>query len=144
MTEPEAEEAIYQQWKAGWEAQHPANQADPQYVPWCLEDEVVDFSQLGELGAWARVSIEYSTRQQVTHGQPSKSEVRGNVFVQLFAPANEGTGKLARLSDHVRKALAKKSLGDLYLYDGAPRKMPTDGRWAMRTVVIPFRYTETT
>lgn len=141
MTEPEAEEAIYQQWKTGWEALHGPG---PQVVPFCLEDEVYDVSQLGPLGAWARVSIEYSTRAQVTHGQPSKSEVRGNIFVQLFAPQNEGTGKLARLSADVRTALAKKSLGDLYTYDGRPVKMPTDGRWAMRLVVVPFRYTETT
>lgn len=149
MTEEEAITAICQQWKDGWEALHPRDADtyqnvadDPLYVPWTLQDEIYDVADLGALGVWARVTIQHTTREQTTQGRPSQDECTGNVFVQLFGPQNEGVGKLVRLAEHVRAAIAKKDLNGLQLYSGRSQEMPTDGKWALRMVVVPFRYTQ--
>lgn len=143
MTELEEAEAIYQQWQSGWSVLHPDIAGDPARVPFSFDDED-DRPQdrVGPLGCWAVVSIRHSTREQATQGSPSRDDVTGNIIVQLFGPKNEGVGKLATLADHVRKVLAKKSLGDVETYAGRTGEVPSKDAWAMRVVVIPFVTTE--
>lgn len=149
MTEREAIEAILQRWKTGWQVLHPgsANDTDtpldinePLCVPWTTSNEIWPTELLGALGAWARISVDFTTSQQTTLGTPSKDEYRGNVFVQLFGPLGSGDGLLADLAEDARRVLHKKRIGELNLYVGRSEPGASDGRWAMRVVVIPFRY----
>lgn len=145
MNEREAVEAILEEWADGWDLLHPGNVSDPEYCPWT--DQNVDFTteQLGALGAWARISINHTTRAQVTSGAVGsrKFDTRGQVFVQLFAPVGNSLGRLADLAGDVREVLEGKRLGALNLYAGASQPLPDDGTWARSVVVVSFRYTET-
>lgn len=152
MTELQAIEAVYQRWKDGWELLHPRNAGgypnvanDPLFVPYALDDE--DFQPipgtLGLLGCWATVVVRHSTRDQTTQGSPSRDDVIGNVFVQLFGPKNIGVARLVALAHDVRTVLAKKSIDDLELREGRTNEgTKKDAAWAMRVVVVPFTYTE--
>ncbi len=152
MTEREAIEAILEQWKTGWQTLHPGSANDdetprdltePLCVPWTTENEAFTTDQLGALGAWARISVSPSTGDQATCGTIATEEYRGSIMVQLFAPANAGVGLLAGLAEDVRTALHRKRLGSLITYVGRSEPVPTDGAWAMRSVVIPYLYTQT-
>lgn len=141
MTELEAIQAIYTRFIAGWGVLHPDIDGDPARVPFALDDEDYKPTDLGELGAWATVVIRHSTRNQATQGTPSSDECRGSVFVQLFGPKNEGTTKLLQLAEHVRTVLAKQRIGEVNMYAGrSAEATKKDAAWAMRVVVIPFRY----
>ena len=135
MTEREAIEAILEQWKTGWEAAYPA-------VPWTTRNE--QFTTDG-LTSWVRITVSHTTSDQTTCGSaPSrKFERRGNVFVQLFAPVDAGYGTLADYAQTVRTVLEGVRLEELNLYAARTEEQPTDGAWAMATVVVPFRYTQT-
>jgi hypothetical protein len=145
MTEIEAINAILSQWKTGWQALHPTSESDPQYVPWTTTNEDFAPDQLGALGAWARISVQHTAAEQATMGSaPSrKFERRGNVFVQLFAPKNNGVALLATLAEDVRTVLEGGRLGEVNIYAGRTVELPEDGVWAMATVILPFRYTRT-
>lgn len=144
MTEREAIEGTYQLFAEGWAALHPGDPSDPNHVPYTFRDEVFGADQLGALEAWVRVSIQHTASDQVTHGSaPSrKFERRGNVFVQVFAPIDQGVGLLATLAGDARTVLEGQRIDDLCIYAGRTEESPGDGRWAMTVVVLPFRYTE--
>lgn len=157
MNQSESRLAILQQWETGWDALHPADPVDPEdpatFVPYTYDNEAFTTDALGRLGAWVRVAIQDSTRQQATMGSaPSrKFETRGRVFVQIFTPIDAGQALQATLADDVRTVLEGVRLGDLLLYDGVTRgenwfttgPSRTDGVWAQATVVIEFKYTDT-
>lgn len=145
MTEAQAIQAILAQWESGWDDLHPQSSADPDYVPYTYTNEAFEPASLGDLGAWARVSIVHTAGAQVTQGSaPSrKFERRGNVFVQLFAPIDNGVAVLAGLSDDVRTTLEGQRLEDLNLYEGRTEELPEDGIWARRVIVVRFRYVDT-
>jgi hypothetical protein len=145
VTEREAIEAILQRWEDEWEALHPADTGDLDCVPWYAGNEAHDPADLGALGAWARINVIHTVAEQTTHGSaPSRKwERRGNIFVQLFAPIDAGVGLLAELADDVRTALEGFRSGALCTYGGRTQEGAEDGVWAMSTVVVSFRYTET-
>lgn len=145
MTEREAIEAILETWESGWETLHPVATTDPACVPWTTTNEDFQADQLGALGAWARVSIIHTTADQVTMGDVGtrKFDRRGNVYVQLFAPVGSGVGLLADLAGDVRSVLEGVRLSGLTLHAGRTQEGAEDSRWAMHTVVIGFRYTDT-
>lgn len=145
MNERQAIEAIYGRWESAWQAIHPAIASDPAFVPYTFRNEAFTPDQLGVLGSWARVSVIHTSAEQITFGDVGtrKFERRGSVFVQLFAPIGSGVGKLADLAHDVRGALEGRRLGDLNLKAARTVEVPEDGRWAMSTVVVEFRYVET-
>jgi hypothetical protein len=145
VTELEAIQAILGQWETGWDALHPQDTDDPDCVPYTYTNESFSTDQLGDLGAWARVSIIHTSASQLTQGSAPyrKWERRGNVFVQLFAPINQGAATLAELSDDVRTALEGHRLENLNLYEGRTEEVPDDGAWSRRVVVVRFRYVDT-
>lgn len=147
VTEREAIEAILDQWKTGWEALHAgsASPTDPPAataVPWTTRNEQFDTDGLT---SWVRIAIIHTTADQTTVGSAPnrKFERRGNVFVHLFAPVDAGYGTLADYADDVRTVLEGKRLDGLLLYAARTEEQPTDGTWAMATVVIPFVYVDT-
>jgi hypothetical protein len=94
---------------------------------------------------WLRVSFVHTVRVQQTMGSQGgrKFESRGYVFVQLFGPTDVGVKQLAELADDVREVFEGRRLADeLTTYAGSSREGPSDGRWATRTVTIPFIYEE--
>lgn len=145
MTEAEFIETVYEQWESGWEDLHSADPSDPSHVPFTFKSEAFSTDQLGELGAWIRISIIHTAAEQTTSGTAPnrKFERRGNVWAQLFAPQGSGVGLLATLAGDVRTVLEGMRLGEANLYAGDTREGSDEPTWATSTVVIPFRYTET-
>lgn len=135
MTEAEAIEALTQHWLDTWPALQPT-----------LADAVVfDNEVLDSLDTWIRVSFVHTIRRQQTMGTEGgrKYESRGNISVQLFGPIDVGVKQLAGFADDVRKVYEGRRLADeLTTYAGSSREGPSDGRWAMRIVTIPFVYEE--
>lgn len=154
MTEREAIEAIYQRWAEGWAARHPSDPNDPNYVPYTFDNEEFSKDTLGQLGSWARVTVQMSTREQATMGSAPnrKFENNGRVFVQLFTPVNQGRALRATLADDVREALEGRSIDELQLHEATTRgenwfstgpASEGSSGWSMSTIVVEFRYTET-
>ena len=133
MTEAQALEALTQRWITAWPALNPL-------VPFGFDGEVSDSADV-----YARISFVHTTRQQQTMGSEGarKWESRGYVFVQLFGAVNAGVKPLAELADDVRTVYEGRRLADeLTTYAGSTRESPSDGRWMIRTITIPFAYEE--
>lgn len=153
MTGLEAEEQALQVFKAGWEALHPQNAADPAYVPWTTRNEPFTTDDLGELAAWARIVVISTTSEQVTHGKAPnrKIERRGRVMVQLFAAVNHvksdatvitGDVTVKQLVEDVLKVLECQRSGGLNIYEGEATPLPEDGVWNAYVVVFVYRITD--
>jgi hypothetical protein len=156
MTELEAINAIYTTLIAGWETAplglhardattYPAVASDPKYVPLALKNETFAPAQLGAMGAWVRATIRWSVAEQTTQGRAPirKYERRGFVIVDLFAPLNEGTAKLALLAKDVRTVLQGLNIDGLNIFVGESRNGPDDPDWATQSVVFLFAFEET-
>ena len=136
MTEAQAIEAILQRWADTW----PGLQAA---VPYTFGNEVLEAAAI-----WARVTVIPTVREQTTMGPAGarKFEDRGHIFVQLFGAIDVGDKPLALLAADVRTVFEARRIGtpaDINTYAGTPGRVSSDGRWAMRTVTIPFRCVET-
>ncbi|RPH64990.1 MAG: hypothetical protein EHM89_00175 [Acidobacteria bacterium] len=145
MTEREAIEAILVHWEDEWEALHPEDTSDPDCVPWYAGNEAHETSELGALGAWARINVIHTAAEQTTMGSaPSrKFERRGNIYVQLFAPIDAGVQLRAELADDVRTAMEGFRVDELRTYAGRTEEGVEDGVWSMAVVIVPFAYTDT-
>lgn len=135
MTEAQALELMTQRWLDAW----------PALQPTLANAVVFDNEVLDSLDTWIRVSFVHTIRRQQTMGTEGgrKFESRGNISVQLFGPINVGVKQLATLADDVRAVYEGRRLAEeLTTYAGSSREGPTDGRWAMRMVTIPFVYEE--
>jgi hypothetical protein len=134
MTEVEAHEAIRQRWKTGWEALHPADTGDPDHVPFTFENESFD-----AVAAWVHVAIEPTVRGRTTQGREhGRYSSRGIVRVRIFADANAGADAITELASEVIAVLEDVRITDVILREGSTRMGPTDGRWVMRVVTVPF------
>lgn len=138
MNEQQATDAIEQFWLDNWPVQQPA-------VPFTFGNEVFE-----SVETWCRLTIVSSTGKQTTMGAPGtrKFERRGNIVVQLFGSIGIGDQQLATLADSVRTVLESARIGVQYsppvlTYEGVSRPGPSDGRWAMRMVVVPYLFIET-
>jgi hypothetical protein len=133
MNEAQAVEAIYQRFASAWPSRQPL-------VPFVFENE-----QAEAQSEWARVSVRHGSAGQVTMGRAPyrKFDRRGTVMVQLFAPVNTGRARLSEMADSVREVLEGVSLGELHMHEARTEETPTDGAWAMCSVVVRFRYTST-
>ena len=93
-----------------------------------------------------RVSFVHAVRRQMTMGPDGgrRFDSMGNVFVQVFGSLDVGVKALVGLCDKVRAVYeARRINGDeVWTYAGSSRPNDTDGRWAQRTVTIPFVYSE--
>jgi hypothetical protein len=150
VTEADAVEEMYQQFKDAWDAKHPGsstpiNIALPLCVPWTARNETFTPDRLGPLGQWLRITVKHATRVQTTQGPAGSRmfEVRGNIFVQLFGPLDQGARPLALTAGDVRDALeGVRVTTELVTYEGSTRELDDDGTWCMSSVTVPFRYTE--
>lgn len=154
MTEAQAIEAIKAHFATEWPILHPAASSALK-VPFTFRNESgFDTSDLGDLGAWIRLTVMPTTREQVTMGSaPSrKFESRGNVFVNVFCAVNhiasdgsvvDGETTLAALVEEIRKVLEGVSLSGVHLYAAAAPRFDEDAVWNGATIAIPYRLTDT-
>lgn len=143
MTEAEYVEAICTHFEAAWESLHPSDPEDPDHVPLAFDNEVFNSSP-----CWVRVSVQTTVRQQATAGPTGgrRFDSRGVILVQLFGDVDQGAAALSALADDVRTVLESRRIGsppDVITYAGSSRPAPTDGRWHMRIVSVPFVVEET-
>jgi hypothetical protein len=142
VTEAQALEAILNAWENRWLVLHPADVDDPDYVPYTFDNETFQ-----GVARWVRVTVVNTSRQQTTSGPVGsrRFEQRGRIAVQLFGDVNQGALELAQLSDDVRAILEGQTITvgnqEIALFEGESTTAPTDGRWAMRMVVVGFLYT---
>lgn len=134
MTEAQAIEAVLQRWIDAWPGLQPT-------VPYTFDNESFE-----GVASWARVSLVHRSREQVTMGGAGSRifDARGSIVVELYGDVDAGRRPLATLADSVRSVLEARRIGDfLVTHAGATRELPTDGRWARSSVVVPFWYDET-
>ncbi len=134
MTQDELETAILQRWENGWEALHPADPSDPDHVPWTTDNESYDAAAV-----WAHVAIEPTVRVRTTQGRAyGRYSARGIIRVRLFGDINVGASQLAQLADDAIGVLEEARIDSLILREASQRKGPSDGRWEMRVVTVPY------
>lgn len=143
MTEVEAIETMLAQWEDGFDDLHAQESTDPGYVPYTYKNEDFTPDVLGQLGAWARVTVIHTSAKQMTQGRTRKYERRGTITVTFFGPLNAGEGWGSDLCDDARSVLEGRRLGGVNLYAATPVPQLEGGQWAKAAIVIPFRYTET-
>lgn len=143
MTQDELETAIKQRWEAGWLALHPAApHAD--HIPFTYENESFDAVEV-----YAHLAIEPTVRARTTQGTLNpKVQARGIIRVRLFGSINVGGTQLATLIDEIVGTpdtpgiLDEARVGDLIYREANPRPGPSDGRWAMRVITVPYELTQ--
>lgn len=142
VTEAQAVEAMLEFWQDGWEALHPDDPIDPDYVPYTLDNEA-----MAAVTKWARVTIVNTVRTQTTSGPKGtrRYEQRGRIAVQLFGDVDKGSLELVALGDDVRKVLQGQAVvvadQEIALFEANAVPAGTDGRWNMRLVTVGFMYT---
>lgn len=148
MTESEAIEAILEHWENQWDDLHVSDPEDPDYVPWCTRNESKTTDDVGELGAWVRITINPTTDEQVTMGGVGsrKFHQRGTVMVQIFVAVNhivdgevfDGDEVMLGLVEDVRSVFRQR-IGDVNTYGARRENLPEDGVWNACVVVIEYR-----
>lgn len=140
MTQDELETAIKQRWESGWELLHSADPNDPDHVPFTYDNESFEAADV-----WAHVAIEPTTRARTTQGSAfARISARGIIRVRLFGSVDVGAALLAGFVDEIvgtpdtAGVLDEARDGDLVYREGAHRMGPSDGRWTMRVITIPY------
>jgi len=140
MTEAQALELLTQRWIDTWPGLQPA-------VPYAFEGESHDSAP-----TWVRVTFRPAVRVQATIGPPGsrRFEDRGLIFVQIFVDIGLGVKPIADLSVSIREVYEARTIGsqELVTYAATRRTggerdpRPTDGRWSMAIVTIPYWFDE--
>ena len=86
----EVQELLYQRWAARWVA------GDDPRTPYVFENEKFDPPD----GPWVRFSVRRMPGGQGTLGPPGRRRMdrTGMVFIQLFEPPGNGTGRISDLA----------------------------------------------
>lgn len=135
MTEADANEAISQHWRTGWEELHGAASGD--HVPDVLEGDAALSSS-----EWVRFAIvpSVSSLQTLDAAQRERTAL---LAVQVFTPPS-GTRRASTLVDDVRAVLEAQviSSGSERIWTLAASVSPgqNDGAWIMRVVSVPVRW----
>jgi hypothetical protein len=143
MTEAEAVEAILQHWETAWEALHPADEEDPDHVPWFADNERKEAA-----ASWVRITVVPTISNQATMGSEGARRWarRGQIGVQIFVRPDAGPGPMASLADDVRACLEGVRISTpgvdepVCTYAGSTGSTSTNGAWSMTVVTVPFRY----
>lgn len=137
LTEVQAQQAVYLQWKTAWDVLHPG-------FPYCFENE--SFKEPTETPFWARVTLRPLDSTQDTLGRPTTRQFKREaaVWVQLFGPLNQGMTGLRELVDDARGVFEGAAFGGVDPAGGMRKTTPgSDGRWYEVVVVAPVTYYET-
>lgn len=132
MTEVDANEAIVEFWRAGWDLVHGSTSGD----------QVVDVLE-GESSAssteWVRLAI-VPTVSQLQTLDAQQRQRSALVAVQIFTLPASGTRRANKLVDDVRKVLEGKVIGfgseSIWTLEASSSPGPSDGAWLMRVVTV--------
>lgn len=135
MIEADANEAIAQAWRTGWNLIHGSSSGDP--VTDVLEGDIGEASS-----EWVRMAVVPSVSQLQTLDAQQR-ERTAIISIQIFtAPTN--TRRASELVDDVREVLEAKvfTSGSECIWTGAASAGPgqPDGTWIMRLVTVPVRW----
>lgn len=147
MTLGEAVEAIQQRWLDEW-----VDGSNDPLTASAFDDEPFDADSVDD--PWVRLTIRHTGSEQATAGPVGgrNFDRTGIVLAQVFTLT--GTGRdddgasglsaddLAQTARAVFEAV-RVSGTSLVFFAGTTREGDVDGRWAMTTVEVPFRYRET-
>jgi hypothetical protein len=127
----EAREAIYDRWKAEWDAT--VFEFDNQSKK--LHEGSVNF---------ARVTVRNLSSAQETLGAAGQRHFRrrGAVFVQIFTPENKGLKAGDDLAQEAREIFEGVSFDGLDFSGALVRESGADGKWFMHMVEATFDYDE--
>lgn len=136
MTDADANEAIVQAWRTGWDALHGSLTADE--VTDVLEGEI------GESGTeWVRLAIvpTVSALQTLDAQQRERNAI---IAVQIFTLPSSGTRRASELVDDVRSVLEAQVISSgserLWTYEATAANGQSDGAWLMRVVTVRARW----
>jgi hypothetical protein len=95
---------------------------------------------------WARFSVRHADGGQATLasiGGVRRWRREGTIFVQLFAPANEGLSRLDEMAIVAMRAFeGKTTAGGVWFRDVRLREVGVDGNWQQFNVLADFEYDE--
>lgn len=136
MTDADANEAIAQAWRAGWDALHGSATADP----------VTDVAE-GEIGSsgaeWVRFAIVPGPSQLQTL-DAAQRERTAIIAIQIFTLPTSGTRRASVLVGDVRSVLEAKVFTSgserIWTMAASSSNAPSDGAWLMRVVTVPVRW----
>lgn len=128
----EVVEAIYLQFTTQW--------ADTSVLT--FEGETFDPNAVTV--SWVRVSHNIAVSGQSTFGKVGNRKFNrvGLVFVEVYAPENEGVASLITLSEKALSSLEAITLSTACLMNGIIRSAPKEPGWIRRNVEIEFFYEE--
>lgn len=143
-----AEDAILGTLKTQWDSDTPAlmppGQPEPQLVYEAEEQDLKPHPRDGTV-AWARVVVRHSDASKVTlNSSFSNARYRrvGIVWIQVFAPANDATGRTLgqRLAMVAQKAYEGKRAanGEVVFTKAAISERLKDGPWFLFDVKVSF------
>lgn len=132
MTQDELERAILQRWESGWDALHGAG---PDFIPVFYGNENADSGDV-----WVHLAIEPTVRVRTTQSRNyANYSARGIIRIRLFGSIDVGTSQLAQLVDEIMESvLPEANIGGLIYREASHRPGPSDGRWEMRVIVVPY------
>lgn len=136
MTDADANEAIAQAWRTGWDALHGSAGADP--VTDVAEGEI------GESGSeWVRLAV-VPVGSQLQTLDAAQRERNALVAVQIFTLPTGGTRRASELIDDVRSVLEAKVFTSgserVWTLEASAANGQSDGAWLMRIVTVRARW----
>lgn len=144
LTDAEAVEAVYTQWKSVWESLHdPTDSNDTTYVPYTYENRLFEEPPLDV--SWAHISVKQIESNQDVIGSPSSREFRrdAQVWVRLHLPLTGGVAKANALVDDVRTVFEGKRFGGVSGIGGVRQQsLGSNGRFYEVVAIAPIMYYE--
>lgn len=95
---------------------------------------------------WARFTIRHADGFQATlanHGGVRRWRRTGTIFVQLFAPTNEGLSTLDEMAMVAMRAFEGQTTpGGAWFRNARLQEIGVDGKWQQFNVLVDFEYDE--
>ena len=143
LTQNQAREAVYLQWKTEWEILHSQTVGQPTYLPYQFEN--LRFVEPASPQRWVRVSVRHLSSDQETIASSGNRRYQRNaqVWVQAFGAIGSGLGDLDDLIQESKDILEGKNYGGIHASGSAdPQEVGEDGRWYEVVLIVPITYYE--
>ncbi len=135
MTDADANEAIEQHWRAGWDAIHGALTVDP-------VTDVVEGDLAQSAAEWVRFAI-MPIGSQLQTLDAAQRERTAIIAVQIFT-SHVGTRRATELVDDVRSVLEAQVISSgserIWTLEASASPGQPDGAWIMRSVNVRARW----
>lgn len=143
LTQNQAREAVYLQWKTEWEALHSQTPGAATYFPYQFEN--LRFVEPAPPQKWARVSLRHAPSDQETIAPPGNRRYIRNayIWVQFFGGIGQGMRDFDTAIQEAKDILEGVNYGGIHASGPAdPQEIGEDGRWYEVVLVIPITYYE--